>query len=192
SLRSARLFQKSRAAARLPAAGRPSKMWEKPRTKTPRAVPEPLGQYLHPAIFQGAVLQTALRNQAQSSRHSAGGSQPSRSSRGAFRPAAQAWAKAGFGCSRGAGEVADVALFCSARATDRPAVNAGAEHGDEELAVEARVARQPRSRADLPAQVHRRHSLRTRRKEDTMYCLFDSPDPFNFQLLLSRTFTCRS
>src|SRR3569623_476642 len=78
--------------------------------------------------------------------------------RGAARrrlgPAAQARAKARCLGRRGRGDVAHVRALRRARRADRPAVDAGRGHADEEPAVEPRVARQPRALAGPAIELH--------------------------------------
>ena len=104
--------------------------------------------------FDAAVLDAALANQTESSRNRVGRSEPGWSSRRTFWPATQARAKAGFCCRGRARKVPAVLFFCCRRRTNRTAVNATANHTDEEFPVESRITRQPSSRTYLPVQIH--------------------------------------
>src|SRR5207253_5069367 len=64
-------------------------------------------------------------------------------------------AKTGLGRGGSRGKVADVALFRCARAAHRAAVDPRGQHSDEEPAVEARIAGEPRPRTDLAVEFHR-------------------------------------
>jgi len=71
--------------------------------------------------------------------------------------AAKAGPEPGSGCASGCREVPHVPLQRAGRRTDRPAIDAGRHHGDEEPSVEARVAREPRP---PPGKLHRSHTSR--------------------------------
>src|SRR5712692_6637331 len=104
--------------------------------------------------FHTAVLQTALADQPQCPRNCILSTRPSRCSRRAFRPATQTRPKACFRRRGGAWKVTDIALLARTGTTDRTAVDSRGEHGDEELAVEPRIARESRSRTYPPIQFH--------------------------------------
>src|SRR5439155_23015209 len=108
--------------------------------------------------FDAAVLEAALADQPQRPGNRVGRSEPGRGSGRGLGPAAETRAKTRFRRGGGAREVADVLLLRRRRGADRPAVDAAAENSDEELAVESRVAREPRSRTDLPVEIRQLHA----------------------------------
>src|SRR6185369_14329817 len=104
--------------------------------------------------FDSAVLQAALPDQPQRARYRRRGAEPRRRARRALGPTPQARTKTGFGRRGRARKVPSVLLLDGRHRADRTAIDLRAAHADEELAVETRIARQPRSRADLPVQFH--------------------------------------
>src|SRR5579872_4639882 len=82
----------------------------------------------------------AFVNQSQGASHRGRRSVPSGGAP-AFRTAAQARPKAGFESCRGGRKILDVVLFRRARRANGPAKDARGADGDENLAVEARIAR---------------------------------------------------
>src|SRR5215475_6427459 len=91
--------------------------------------------------FHPAIVQATLRDKSQSSRHGGRSSQPRRRSRGCFRAAAQARAKACVRRSSRCRKVADVLLLRRRGRANRAAIDSAAQHSDEELAVETWIAR---------------------------------------------------
>src|ERR1700690_709722 len=104
--------------------------------------------------FYTTVFQAAFADQPQSSRNGVWSSQPRRSSRRALRPATQAGTKASVRGGSGSQKVTAVFLFCRTGGADRAAIDAAGAHADKELAVKARIARQPGPRTHLPIQIH--------------------------------------
>jgi hypothetical protein len=104
--------------------------------------------------LDAAFLEAAFVDESQCPRHRVLRTGPGGCSGRTLRPAAQARPEAGLGRCRGGREVAHVFLLRGARAADGAAIDARREHGDVELAVEARVACQPRARAELQIERH--------------------------------------
>src|SRR4051812_8835708 len=115
----------------------------------PRTYAQSLREAFHPAVFQAT-----LPDQAQSSRDRVRSSEPGRGSRRTFRPATQTRTEPRFRRGGGSWKVMDVLFFHRRYGANWTAIDSGAAHTYEELAVEARIARQPRSRAYLPVQRH--------------------------------------
>ena len=115
----------------------------------PGANAQSLRQRLH-----ATILQTTLPNKTQSSGHSHRSAQPGGCSGRAFWPATQARAKTRVGGRSCGGKVADIAFLTGPRATNRATVDSSGEHGNEKLAVEARIARESRARTYPPIQIH--------------------------------------
>ena len=91
------------------------------------------------------LIERAFVDEAQRPSHDRGGAEPRRRAWGRLRAATQAWPEARLGRRRRGTEIAHVAPPGGRRGrTDGTAINARRSHGDEELAVEARVAAQPR------------------------------------------------
>jgi len=91
-----------------------------------------------------AIFEAAFPDQTQRPRNRVGSSLPARSSRTTFRPAAQTRAESRFRRGRRRGKVAAILLLRRGRGTDRTTIHAAPQHSDVELAIEARIARQPR------------------------------------------------
>src|SRR5215831_20874362 len=106
----------------------------------PRTYSQPFGEPFHSTVLQAAFL-----DQAESSRNCIRGSEPGRGAGRAFRPATQTRTKAGFRGCRSSRKVADVLLFHCRHGTNRAAIDPGAAHTYEKLAVEAWISRQPGS-----------------------------------------------
>jgi hypothetical protein len=104
--------------------------------------------------FDSTVFQAAFTYQAQGSRNCIWRSEPRRCSGRAFGAATQARAETRFRSCCSCWKVTNVLLFRRRCWTDRPAIHTAREHGNEELAVEAHIARHPSSRTDLPIQFH--------------------------------------
>ncbi len=104
--------------------------------------------------FYTALLQSALTNQAQSPRNGIWSSHPSRSSGRAFRPTTQTGTEPRLRRGGSGWKVTDILLFRWRCGTNRPAIDAAGEHSNKELAIEARVTRQPGSRTNFPIQFH--------------------------------------
>ena len=104
--------------------------------------------------FYTALLQSALTNQAQSPRNGIWSSHPSRSSGRAFRPTAQTGTEPRLRRGGSGWKVTNILLFRWRCGTNRPAIDAAGEHSNKELAIEARVTRQPGSRTNFPIQFH--------------------------------------
>jgi hypothetical protein len=114
-----------------------------------RADPQAFGENFH-----SAILQATFADQPQRPRNRAWSSQPCRGSGRAFRAAPQTGTKPSFRRRRGTRKVTDIFLLAGACWTNRTAINSSGEHANEELAIEARIARQPRSGTHLPIQIH--------------------------------------
>jgi hypothetical protein len=110
--------------------------------------------------FHSAVLQTAFADQSQGARNRVRSSQPRRGSRRSLGPATKTRAITGLRGCGGRGEVTAILLFGGRRGAYRTAIHAAAPNADEKLAVEAGIARQPRSRTHLPIQIHVLHEPR--------------------------------
>jgi hypothetical protein len=122
---------------------------EKQATKVTRANSQAFGER-----FYTALLQSALTNQAQSPRNRIWSSHPSRSSGRAFRPTTQTGTEPRLRRGGSGWKVTNILLFRWRCGTNRPAINAAGEHSNKELAIEARVTRQPGSRTNFPIQFH--------------------------------------
>ncbi len=114
-----------------------------------RADPQAFGENFH-----SAILKATFADQPQRPRNRAWSSQPCRGSGRAFRAATQTGTKPSFRRRRGTRKVTDIFLLAGACWTNRTAINSSGEHANEELAIEARIARQPRSGTHLPIQHH--------------------------------------
>src|SRR5580693_2554832 len=101
---------------------------------------EAFGQHFNPTILQPAFI-----DQSQGASYGIGCAEPRRRSRRAFRAATQTGTKACFRSRGGTREVANVALFCSPSRADWAAVHTAGTYADKELAIEARIPRQPSS-----------------------------------------------
>src|SRR5262245_3690765 len=106
--------------------------------KMPRSDAEPARQ-----LADGRFVQEAVLDQPQPPPDQRGGAEPSWGPRRCLGPAAQAWAEAGLGGGCGALVVADVGQFRAWDRAHRTAIDAGRGDGDEELAIEARIAADP-------------------------------------------------
>jgi len=135
-------------------AWRRAQMLKKQTAKMARAHPDTLCERFH-----SALVQPTLTDQAQGAGNGIWSSQPSRGAGRTFRPTTQTRAKARLGCCCGGRKVANVLLLRVRCRANRPAIDSAGKHADKELTVEARVARQPGSRTDLPIQFHIRLKL---------------------------------
>ena len=133
---------------------RRAEMLQEQPPQVPRGDAEPIGEGI-----DAVAIERAFADQPQAARHHARRAGPGRRARRRFGPAAQARPEAGGLRGRGGRVVADVFVLRRSRRADRPAINARARDGDEELAVEARIARSPRPIADPAVQLHHRPSL---------------------------------
>src|SRR5208282_4540017 len=104
--------------------------------------------------FDATVFQATFADQAQGTRNRIWSSHPCWSSGRAFGPATQARAEPRFSSRGSSRKVTNIFLLRRRRWADRSAIDTAREHGDEELAVEARIARHPGSRTYLPIQFH--------------------------------------
>ena len=129
--------------------GRRAQMPQKQPPQMPRSDAQPFRQHLHAAVFQ-----TALADETQRPRDCVRCAQPRRRSRRALRPAAQARTKSRFRRRSRRRKVTAVLLLGRRRRTDRAAIHAAVRHADVKLAVEARIARQPRPLTYSPVQCH--------------------------------------
>ena len=105
------------------------------------------------------AIERAVADETQRPRHDARRARPRRRGRRGLGTAAKARPEPGRLRGRGGRVVADVLVFRRSRRADRPAIDAGARHGDEKLAVEPRIAGSPRAIADPAVQLHHRPSL---------------------------------
>jgi len=105
-----------------------------------RTQPHACGKLCHRDLVQHAVL-----DHAQRATHHCRRAQPGRRPRGGLGPTTQARPEAGCGRRRGRRVVAHVRFLWRGRRTDGPAIDARRRHGDEELAIEARIATQARA-----------------------------------------------
>ena len=96
----------------------------------------------------------SLVDQPQSTRHRGGSSIPSRGAP-ALGTAPQAGPKTRLKSGRGRRIIVDVFFLGRARRAHRPAENPRGPHRDEELPIEARVARQTSRPADFAIQFHK-------------------------------------
>src|SRR5215469_8007565 len=115
----------------------------------PRANPQSLCERFHAAVFE-----SALCDQSKGSRYRGGCAKPRRRPRAAFGTATEARAETRFSRGRRRRKVAAVLLLRRGGRTDRSTIHAASEHTNVELAVEARIARQPRPRTYPPVQIH--------------------------------------
>jgi len=104
--------------------------------------------------FDSAIFESALANQPQSPRDCVRCSHPRRGSRRGLGTAAQTGPKSRFRRGRSRCIVADIFFFGGRSRANRTAIDTAAPHADEEFAVKARIARQPRSRTNLPVESH--------------------------------------
>jgi len=121
--------------------------------KQPSKMTRPYSQSLREA-FHSALFQGAFPDQAKSSRNRARSSEPGWSPRRTFRAATQTRAEPGFSRGGRSWKVADILFFHCWHRANWTAIDPCAAHTYEELAVEARIARQPRSWTYLPVQCH--------------------------------------
>src|SRR5579859_1015085 len=101
---------------------------------------EPCSQLLHALSVQRTVM-----DEPECPAHGGRSAEPRRRAGRCFRPATQAGPETRLGRSSGAGEIFDVLLFRRRCRADRPAIDAGGGHADEETPVEAWVPRQASS-----------------------------------------------
>ena len=134
------------------------------------------------------ILQSALVDQAQSARHRIRSAEPSRRPRRTLRTTTQTGAKTSFGSRRRARKVTDIAFLGGSRRADRPAVDAAGAHSDEELAVEARIARKPRPRTDSPIQSHLHVIIKDKSISDGRFRTFLDTSPI-FVTVIQCSFT---
>ena len=109
-------------------------------------------------IFNASILEAALADEAQSTRDGVRGAKPGGRSGRAFGPAAKTGAETGFSSGGSGWEVATVFFLGGRRGADRAAIDPTADDSDEELAVEARVARKAGTRAGLEIESHFAHA----------------------------------
>ena len=148
------LFRKMQATGLRHRAGRRAQVLQEQPTQMARANSQALGEN-----FDSAVFQATFADQAQGARNRVGASQPGRGSGRTFRPATQTRTEPGFSRGRSRGKVAHVFFFAGRRRADGAAIDSAAESADEELAVEARIARETRSRTHPPIQIHILHEF---------------------------------
>src|SRR6266702_3098802 len=104
--------------------------------------------------FDIIAIETACFDQAERARYRVGSAAPERQLGRDFRPAAQAWAKAGL-LGRGGGSIERHVLeFRRPRRADRPAVDAGGLDADEQPAVEAGVPSRDRAVTGNAVHIH--------------------------------------
>ena len=123
---------------------RRAKMLHEQPAQVPRRHAEAIGQ-----LLDAFAIERAFADETQPARHHARRARPGRRGGRRLGPAAEAGTESGRLRGRGGRVVADVLVLRRSRRADRPAINARAGDGDEELAVEARIARLPRPIADL-------------------------------------------
>ena len=93
--------------------------------------------------FNVAVVEGAVRYQAQATSHSGRSAAPGRRPWCALRAAAQARTEAGFTRGRGARKKPDVLAFRRIGRADRAAINSGGTDADVKLAIEPRIPGKP-------------------------------------------------
>ena len=95
--------------------------------------------------FDAAVVERPVLDEAERSPHYGRRSHPRRSSWRSLGPASQTGAKAGLRRRGSSRVVTHVRLLGARRGADRPAIDAGRGHRDEEPSIEARIAAGPRA-----------------------------------------------
>src|SRR2546425_11572563 len=109
-----------------------------------------------PPEYAGSSLaaQRAVADHPQRARPDSRRTEPCGRARRRFGPAPQARPEpGGFGRRRGR-KIPNVLVLRRTRRADWPAIDAGRRHGDEEAAIEPRVARSARAGADALIQIH--------------------------------------
>src|SRR5262249_45705685 len=117
--------------------GRGAEMLLEKPTQLPAADAEPLGQGLDARLL---AIERALGDEGEAARHGVRGAAPGAGLGRRLPPAAQAGAKPCLLRPRRGGEEAAVPELGGARRADRPAVDSGRGHADEQAAVETRIA----------------------------------------------------
>src|SRR5882724_5516609 len=124
-------------------------MFQEQAPQVPRPDSEPLSQDL-----DSTVLQPTLADQPQSPRNRVRGPKPCRRTRRAFGTAPQTRAITRLRRRCGTSVVNDAALRERPHGANRTTIDFCTRHSDKKLAVESRVASQPRARTCLQIQVH--------------------------------------
>src|SRR5580704_8310210 len=104
--------------------------------------------------FYSAIVQATLTNQPQRPRNGIWSPHPSRSPGRTFRPATQTGPEARRGRGGRGWKITNIFFFRRRCGTNGAAINSAGEDTNKEFAVEARIARQPGSRTNLPIQFH--------------------------------------
>ena len=124
-------------------------MFGKESAKVSAGHAKPVGEVFYVTIVEGAT-----GDKLQASAHGGRRSAPGRCAGRALGSASQAWPESGLACGGGTGVEGYVFAFGRYGRTNWTAVDAGRQYTDEELAVESRISRNPRSLTDFLA-VHR-------------------------------------